>query len=278
LAEDEINNYISSLIDSKIILGSRSIIKPLELDIYIPDYNLAIEYNGIYWHSYCGQNKHTCKQQNDFNYCKNRHLHKTKLCQTKGIQLFHIFENEWVNKTKQNIWKSIIQNTLGRSIQLEAEDHTIKPVPKYDIKPFLEANHLQGYCSSSIAYGLYYNDDLISIMNFASSKEGIDKSADWELMRFCNKLGYNVHGAASRLLKAFRADHTGSIKTYVNRRWSNGNLYRRLGFQEIGTSYPNSFYWKNKNPYKLIPGFQNNSNPSQYNIIWDSGNYIFQLE
>jgi G:T-mismatch repair DNA endonuclease (very short patch repair protein) len=275
------------------IKNDRMVLNGKELDFYLPEHKLGVELNGLYWHSYNTKTK-ILKSKKDI---KNFHRIKTDRCEEQNIQLFHIFENEILYKFE--IWKSVLENTLGRSIQLEAEDHTIKPVPKYDIKPFLEANHLQGYCSSSIAYGLYYNNnntgipELISIMTFTKGSG----SADWELMRFCNKLGYNVYGAASRLLKAFRVGYKGNIKTCVNRRWSNGNLYRQLGFQEIGISEPNKFiinFNKINNLYSRLAfqkyklpknsNFDNTLSADEniinngYGIIWDSGQINFILK
>ncbi len=298
VSEAELHIRDLLITQSEIILNNQTIIKPLELDIYIPDHNVAIEYNGIYWHSYIKEEYSKTFKQTDYSFCKNRHKHKTDLCHTKGIQLFHIFENEWADTIKQKIWKSVLENALGQSKRLGARKCVLKPVPKREIRPFLEQNHLQGYGTSPIAYGLYYNDELVSIMTFASGKGRMDKNTDWELIRFCNKIGYNVQGAASRLLKAFRKDHAGSIKSYANRRWSNGNLYRQLGFKEIGISEPNFFYWHLNNhkvlfsrqqfqKHKLstlLPNYDSQLNANQnllnnkYGIIFDSGNYIFLLE
>ena len=49
--EKEIINFIKSIYDGEIIENNRHIISPMELDIYIPQKNLAIEFNGLYWHS-----------------------------------------------------------------------------------------------------------------------------------------------------------------------------------------------------------------------------------
>jgi hypothetical protein len=62
------------------ISNSRSIIKPYELDIYIPEYNLAIEYNGIYWHK---------------NHYENYHMNKFEMCRERGIRLLQFFDFEW---------------------------------------------------------------------------------------------------------------------------------------------------------------------------------------
>jgi hypothetical protein len=283
------------LIDQRLnfVKNDRIQLKGKEIDFYLPFYKIGIEINGLYWHSYNAKTK-IIKRKDEYKYSHNQ---KTDACQAEGIQLFHIFENECYSKLE--IWKSVIVNALGKSKRLGARKCILKPVPKKDIRPFLEENHLQGYANSPIAYGLYYEDELYSLMTFASGKGRMDKNTDWELIRFCNKKGYNVQGAASRLLKAFRADHPGSIKSYANRRWSNGNLYRALGFKELGISEPNHFYWhlndsslhlharqsfqKHKQSNKLEIFDPNktaldNMIINRYTILWDSGNYNFILE
>ena len=232
--EHEVLEYCQSLSDN-VISGDRHIIKPLELDIYMPDNNFAIEYDGLYWHSF-----NTITQED-----KNVHLRKTKLCKEKSIQLLHIFENEWDHYKKQEIWKSIIKNKLGQSFKIFARKCEILEVSFKDSQIFLENNHLQGRCNSSINIGLFYNNELISLMTFGKSR--FNKKVDWELLRFCNKLNYYVVGAASRLFKNFLKGHTGSVISYADMRYSDGKLYRNLGFEFEHISGPNYWYWKVNN-------------------------------
>lgn len=96
--ELELRKFISSAVDSKILNNVHSIIPPYELDIVVPEKKLAIEFNGLYWH-------------NDSKIDNKYHLRKTKLCEEKGIQLIHIFEDEW--NYKQDIVKSRLKNLLG---------------------------------------------------------------------------------------------------------------------------------------------------------------------
>jgi len=65
--------------------NNRSVLNCLELDIYLPEYNVAIEFNGLYWHSELYKEK-------DY------HLNKTLECKKKGVDLLHIFEDDWVFK------------------------------------------------------------------------------------------------------------------------------------------------------------------------------------
>ncbi len=93
-------------------------------------------------------------------------------------------------------------------------------------KIFLDENHIQGNCISKYRYGLYYNNELISLMTFGKSRF----KDEFELLRFCNKLGYNVVGGASKLFFHFLKDHEEikEVISYADRRWSVGNLYFKL--------------------------------------------------
>lgn len=224
---------------------TKKIIYPKELDIYIPDYNFAIEYNGLTFHS-DGSEETTVFG----NTPKDAHINKTISCEEKGIQLFHIFENEWLNATKQNIWKSVIKNKLGLNTRIHTRKCNIKEVSNKDCRDFLDTNHMQGYVNSKYNYGLYYNNELVSLMTFGIPRNNIKGGikTDYELYRFCTKINYNLPGAASKLLKYFENNHNPeSILSYANRRWSQGNLYDNLNFTHLYNTAPDYFYFKYNN-------------------------------
>jgi len=231
--ENDINDFLVS-IGVETITSSMSIIKPYQLDIFIPSHNIAIEYDGLYWHSELYKDK-------------NYHLHKTELCNRMGIQLIHIFEDEWLNK--EEIVKSRLRNILGLTSELiHARKCEIRDVSASESKIFLDNNHLQGSISVSIRLGLYFNDELVSIMLFNRPRVGIGSKYDgYELSRFCNKLNTNVIGGASKLLKHFiKVYKPNEIISYADRRWSSGDLYEKLGFMLTHNNKPNYWYINNK--------------------------------
>ena len=115
-------------------LKDRYIINPYELDIYIPDKKVAIECNGIYWHS--------SKVISDNKY----HYNKSKLCEEKGIRLIHIFEYEWYNQRQQPILKNIIKNALGiNEYKLYARKLKIEIRSSASMKDFFNKNNIQGF-------------------------------------------------------------------------------------------------------------------------------------
>lgn len=278
--EKEIIEYIKSISDTTIIERDRTILNGKELDIYLPDLKLAIEFNGIYWHS-------DSNLQN-----KMYHVKKTAQCSARGIQLLHIYDYQWYQK--QNIIKSLIASKLSRTTKIFARKCSIKKVKTSDKGKFLNATHIQGTCNSSVNLGLYCQNELVAIATFGKSR--YDKKFEWELLRYSSKLNTTVIGGFSKLLKQFIKEYSPkNIMTYCDRNTSIGNLYFQTGFQLIGVTPPNYFYFKNANVYsreqfqkhtlkeKLL-AFNNSLTEYQnmqingYDRIWDCGNYKFLLD
>jgi len=286
--QNEITAFIREYYKDFIIEDSRKYIYPKEIDIVIPELKLGIEFDGLLYHS--SGISSTFK-----NTPKDYHLNKTELVEEQGFQLFHIFENEWIDETKQNIWKSVIKNKINPSVKIFARKCIVKIVNSKDAKKFLHNNHLQGSCSSKINLGLYYNNELVSIMTFGKAR--FNKNIEYELIRFCSKINTSVTGGASKLLKYFERNYNPkSIISYANRRWSFGNLYEKLNFEFKYNTQPNYFYFKiNQNilytrnkfqKHKLdkLEFFDKNLTETQnmynnnYRKIYDCGNKVYIKE
>ena len=202
-------------------LHNRDILNGREIDIYIPSLKLGIEYDGLRWHSEI------------FNKDTNYHLSKTEECERQGIRLIHIFEDEW--QYKRDIVKSRLLNLIGKTPnKIYARKCTIKEVDSHTASKFLDENHIQGKCNSSYRYGLYYNDELVSIMTFGKLRKNLgstDKDGYYELLRFCNKSNTAVIGGASKLFKHFlKEKKPTNVISYADRRWSNGKKKKKLGW------------------------------------------------
>ena len=232
--ETELADFIESVCTCKVLRSDRSAIAPYELDIYIPEKKLAIELDGLYWHS---ENLGTSKSY---------HLNKTKMCESNGIHLVHVFENEW--KCKQDIVKSRLKDLLGAyDSTVFARKCNVARVCSRDAAEFLQHNHLQGSAPAKENYGLMFNNELVALMTFSKKryKSRHDKSNAWEMVRFCCKLGCHIPGAAGKLLKEFERNHSNAMLTsYADRRWSQGKLYEALGFKLDHASAPNYWYWE----------------------------------
>lgn len=145
----------------------------------------------------------------------------------------------------------MILSKIGENKRIYARKCHIKEIDTRIKNNFLEENHIQGRDFSSVKIGLYFENNLVSVMTFGKAR--FSKNHEWEMIRFCNKKYYNVVGAAGKLIKYFIGSYEPeSIVSYANARYSNGNLYEKLGFNYLHRSDPNYFYFKGKNVLSRI--------------------------
>lgn len=234
--EKEIVEFIKSIYNGEVLENVRDVISPKELDIYIPELNLAIEYNGLFYHS------------SKFDVSPTSSRNKVFDCEKQGIRLVTIFEDEWQNQ--KELVKSMISRYIGKFERIFARKTIVKKIEKSPIYGnFLDVNHIQGKCQSNFTYGLYYNGELVSVMTFTLPRQNMGRNKEKdkgkiELSRFCNKQGISVIGGASKLLKAFINSEEGrkftEIYSYSDNRISQGGLYKSIGFnleQDVGVNY-----------------------------------------
>ena len=271
--EDEITSWLNEFNIN--ITNNKRIINNKEIDIFLPDYNIGIEFNGNYWHS-------------DIFRDKRYHQQKSTEAKNNDIFLYHIFEYEWKNN-KEKI-KKHLANILNlnknkiyarKCIIGEIEDNKIK-------KEFLNKNHLQGDDKSTIKIGLYYDNQLVEIMTFC--KPRFNNNYQYELSRLCTVSGCNVIGGADKLFKYFlKTYNPKSIISYSNFAKNVGSIYNKLGFDYINLTDPNYVWCKNdivlsryqtQKSKLLKDGFVGNTEDeimkSQgFFKIYDCGNHVY---
>lgn len=237
MMEDDVLAIIENLRpDLKVVLHDRSVIGPLELDIYIPDLGLAIECNPTATHNSSFKNPWGGEPKSP-----SYHSHKSAACRQHGIFLFHIFGYEWT--WGREIVESMLTNLLNCSPhKIYGRDTQVREVPANVCEEFLIHNHRQGNVNASVRLGLYHRDDLVAVMTFGKVRKTIgDTSFQWELSRFCNKVDTNVVGGASKLFKYFILHYSpDSIISFSDVAHTRGNLYQTLGFTpsaEIQSNY-----------------------------------------
>ena len=275
----EISNFLEEKVN---IINNYKLPSNKEIDIYIPEYKLGIEFNGLYWHSELYKDK-------------KYHINKTNECQENDIQLIHIWEDQW--RDKQDIVKSIILNKIGQSNKIYARKCIVKEIKNTKlVSKFLEENHIQGKVGSKVKLGLFYKDELVSLMTFGSLRKNLgseSKEGSYELFRFCNKLNTTVIGGASKLFKYFVKKYKpNQVISYALRDYSNGNLYKKLGFELEYNTHPNYFYTKNgfrynrfgfrkdilvKEGYDPIKTEHQIMLEREYYRIYDTGSYKFNI-
>ena len=218
-----LERFVCNILDKyniKYVCNCRDIILPKEVDIYIPDKNIAIECNGIFWHS-----------MKDDNY----HINKFNECRKKEIQLITLWQDWIINKPM--IVESMLLSRLGLiNDKIYARKCNVRIIDSKTARLFLDENHIQGKCSSNVNLGLFHNDTLISIMCFKKRNNN-----NWELVRFCSLINTEVIGAAGKLLNYFKKEFSPiEIISYSSNDISLGKVYEKLGFQsdhKISKSY-----------------------------------------
>lgn len=195
-----------------------------EIDLFLPDLNIGIEYNGVYWHS----SKFKRPQY---------HVNKMLLCEKNAVRLINIFEDQWIGKT--DVVKSRLRNLLGVSPTVYARKTRVTDLDTRTARQFVETHHIQGWCSASVRLGLMLEDQLQAVMTFGKSRYSGEQ---WELLRYCSK--NTVIGGAGKLFSAFVKQYSPrSVVSYADRCWSQGRVYSGLGFKDVTADHENTGYW-----------------------------------
>lgn len=232
VGEKEVFQYINGIYNGDIKRSVKNIINPYELDIYMPELGIAIEFNGNYWHSSIIKDKEY-------------HLNKTKLCGKKHIRLVHIFEYEWNDSNKRNKIKQFLYSLICNNAVIEAEKLGIKEVSNEDAVEFCNKYHLKNGINSEINIGLYKENELISIMTLA--KPSIDTEYQYEILRMVSKPYIRIDGWANRLFKYFLEKYKPlSVVAYCDLAKSYGSDYIKMGFKFSGwdSVHENYIWWK----------------------------------
>lgn len=226
--------------------SDRHILNGREIDIFIPEKNIGIEYNGNKWHTEWFAKKD-----------KNYHLFKMEECREKGVGLITIFEDEY------ELHKEIVLNKLAHILKIGNEHMPklygrkceIKEIYSYIAEDFLNVNHIQGFVKSTLFLGAFYNEKLVGVMSFTKQTDN-----NWELTRFATDIKYNCCGVGGKLFNYFIKNYDfNEIKSFADRRWTldeNNNVYTKLGFVFHSFTKPNyTYYNANVNRYKRFHKF-----------------------
>ena len=255
--------------------NNRAILSGKELDIHIPDRKIAIEINGLYYHSELkGMDKHY-------------HLNKTLECERQHIQLLHFWDYEVNNKLE--IVEDVIKSKLNLlDNQIGARELQIEMIDSSSTKQFMNANHLHGFCQAKWHIALKKDNMIYTVISLGRSRT----SDHWEIIRFATLNNTKVIGGYSRLIAYIRKElRIERLMSFADRRISNGDLYLKSGWQLNGVSNPCYWYFKNKQIHhrsnfmkhklKKYPEFDHNLTEWEmmikmgYDRVWDCGNLKF---
>jgi len=272
-SQREIADFIS--VHTEYTLNDRSVIYPYELDILVSQYNFAIEFHGLRWHSY-----DVLESAREKSYLQYKYL----LAESTKLQLLQFFDFQW--ELKQDIIKSILLNKLGLSQKYDARKLTIKPIDT--AQEFFNQTHLKGYHPHTIALGLYDKQELIMAISFTKRKD------QHEITHMSAKLGTIVRGGVSKLLKHAHKLVKTPIYTYADLMHSNGLGYQNAGMELASITKPGYFYYKGKirlsryqcqkhKLHKILQDFDPSLSESLnmfnngFRRVWDAGHLKFTL-
>lgn len=276
-AELELLEYVRSL--GHQARSDRELIAPLELDIFIPESKLAIEYNGLPWHSE--------KFGKDAKY----HLNKTEKCLVAGVSLFHVSCREY--EANPELVRAMIAHRLGHSKKIGARKCVVQELTKNEARDFFDKNHLAGSTGCRTALGLFHNGELVGAMSWGVPR--FDRTADHEIIRAANLSGYLVVGGMSKLHQHYVQHHTKPgdvLMSYADRMVGSGAVYAALGYEFRGYTEPGyvwtrgteiiSRYACQKSKLVDLPEYSPELSEVQimhlrgYSRMWDCGNSVWQ--
>jgi len=235
--EQELYNFIRAFAPAE--SRNRMVLRPKELDIYVPDHKLAVEYCGEFWHSYGSVDTERAG--------RHKHVEKYQQCAELGIRLITLYESEWLNHNYAV--RRLLRNALGKGKgKLMARKCELKKVESAAASAFYDRYHPQGGAGNGEHYGLFWKGKLVACMRFtfgANDRGAAAATRMWTLTRFATRV--TVAGAASRLFKAFVVEHNPSeVKSFSDNRFFDGGMYAQLGFALETVAAPDYIVWSPK--------------------------------
>lgn len=253
--EAEVFDFMTNLTCAE--ARNRTIVKPKELDIYLPDHKLAIEYCGEFWHSTGNKEDERKKRKN--------HIEKYKLCREQGVRLITLWESEW--EEHNYAVRRLLRNAVGKSKgKLMARKCELRKATNAEARVFYDRYHPQGGAGSGEHYALFWKGKMVACMRFvlgANDRGAGAANRVWTLGRYATRI--TVAGAASRLFKAFVQEYNPPVvKSFSDNRFFEGGMYEQLGFvleAEVTEDYqvwspkigmrPKSHYQRRQLPKRL---------------------------
>jgi hypothetical protein len=227
--QTELTEFVQSF-GFSIVKNEKTLIQPYELDIFIPELNIAIEFHGMKWHSEASGR------------AQRYHFTKYEKCREKGITLIQIFDYEWKSR-KQQI-KSFLRSKFGKNEnKVYARKLTLREVPIKEANSFLDTYHILGAGKAFRAFGLYTKSgDLLSMVTIGYHHWGKDEIV---INRYIGKDNYTVIGGFDKLMKKAIEEYN-VLYTWIDLRWSNGDSWRARGWGLVEYLNPD-YVWYNIN-------------------------------
>lgn len=244
-AEDELYDFLKTLTPEQIIRHNRNIIYPYELDIYIPHLNLAVEFNGLYWHSE--------EQGKNETY----HISKYLTCKKQNIELIQIWEDDW--KFKLPIIQRLLEEKI-KPTQVPVQDLQVKPISETDSEQFIVENQLQIFDKrANLHLGIFSHNKIEAVITF--------KKTDSKSLTILQYAGSQFTETYFNIfLDHVKSFNYKQILVFTDNCFNQNFLYKNAGFVEIKTINPKK-YIVSKRKRWLAP----ENVETQLPVIWDAG-------
>ncbi len=258
--EKDFVSFVKSVYRGMAVENTKSVIRPYELDLYLPGERIAFEFDGLYWHS------------EQAGKARSYHLKKTEACEAAGIRLVHVFESEWTSR--KGAVKSRVKRMLGRCGRtICAAECDAREIASCESDAFLDENDVVRHAVTTAGIGLHFKNELVSAGAFRKVLPG-----EWELEGFCDKLDCHVAGSFETLLERFEDMFRPKLLTCrVDRRWSDGKSCTGAGFRLARTLGPAC--WRFDRSRQLQPASEQDAEspePDGFMRIFDCGSYVFE--
>lgn len=204
-----------------------------ELDVFSPAHKLAIEFNGLYWHSEAVGRDH------------NYHQQKSDRCRANGISLIHIYEDEW--RDRPDIIMSMIRHRINKSsLKLGARECELVELAAPERREFFNSNHIDGDVQARRAIGLRHPiHGLVTAMSFREPFHQT-QNASLEVARMATATNTVVAGGLSRLTKKAvtiaSEEKRGALLSYIDTRFGTAGSWITAGWTVTGETPPR-FWW-----------------------------------
>lgn len=191
----------------------RSLVPRTEFDIYLPDYKLAIEFNGLFWHSEA---------------FKVRDYHRTKLEKARSVdvRLLQIWEDEW--HANKDLVLRMIEHKIGVSRQPRVYGRQTSRVEVLwpEAQEFLDSHHIQGAVRGSYYLGLRDKEGtLVALMVLRREANG----EVLNILRYATSA--TVIGGFTKLMSWAESTYRPrKLITFSDNCISDGELYGSTGF------------------------------------------------
>ena len=229
LEEQSVYNFMRSLLPNKtIVKNDRNILKGKELDIYIPSKRLAIEFNGLYWHS--------SNMKDDPFY----HINKSIEAEKAGVRLISIMSDEW--EMKKPIVQDILRKAIGIYETVDRDSCEVLEISFREGESFLQNNSLDPVLNSKKYFAIRFSNETIAVASFSNTDN------NWIMTNYCERKGYIVRDGVKAVLKVFNKKYNKAklpIAVSCDRRYFRGVEFLEAGFQEITPTGPSFTITKN---------------------------------